>query len=173
MHDIWYAVPKLFRQCILFSRRTPSGRECFYSKSTGEVVTMVRVVFLVVGLAFLTVSGVFVFKSVSFLSNSTKVEAKVISVDSRMQTGRKMSRSVSYRPTFEFKDTNGNTVKATTSISSRNYYYSVGSTVSILYDTNNPTIVKIPGFIGFWLIPTILAPIGFVFFLVGLFAKRR
>ena len=94
-------------------------------------------------------------------------------MNSKMRTGRKMSRSVVYRPTFEFKDTHGKVVRATTSETSRNYCYSVGSTVKILYDKNDPTIIKIPGFIGLWLIPTILAPIGLVFFLVGLFVKRQ
>jgi hypothetical protein len=130
-------------------------------------------VFLVVGLIFFTVSGVFAFKSISFLNNSTEVDARVISVDSKIHTGKKMSRSVVYRPTFEFKDAQGRDVKATTSETSRNYRYSVGSTVKILYDKNDPTIIKIPGFVGLWLIPTIIAPIGLVFFLVGLFAKRN
>ncbi len=131
---------------------------------TNKKTLLVGVVFLLIGVGVL-VGDFFVVKStMSFLSNSEKVEGSVIDiVKSRSSDGDYM-----YRPEISFVDTTGQTITFTLSISSSMPTYQVGEKVSVLYDKNNSQSAKINTFFQLWFGPIIMTVLGVIFFLVGL-----
>ncbi|HNR89142.1 MAG TPA: DUF3592 domain-containing protein [Spirochaetota bacterium] len=139
----------------------------------GGIDVMVKKAFLGIGVLLFIAGGFFIFRTVSFMNNSNKVDAKVVSVQTKVHKGKKMSRTTTYKPTFEFTDAGGKSVTATSFETSKSYNFPIGSSVEILYDKNDSTNIKIPTFFSLWLIPTILIPIGLIFFIVGLVGKRK
>lgn len=81
------------------------------------------------------------------------------------------SNGTSYFAVFEFVDAEGIKRQATTEWSSNPPRYSVGENVVVLYSPDSPGDVRLKGFMGLWLGPTIcggLAAVDFFFAIVFL-----
>lgn len=86
------------------------------------------------------------------------------------------SDSITYAPVVEFTTRNGQAITFTSSTSSNPPSYSVGESVEVFYQENEPRKARINGFFSLWGASTILAGIGSVFFLTGtgiIIAERR
>lgn len=74
-----------------------------------------------------------------------------------------------YTPTVQFQTADGRTIEHTPRIATNHANYAVGSTVTVVYDPQQPDRVMIgtPGGLRFWMPAVICVLVGLVFCLVG------
>ncbi len=107
---------------------------------------------------------------VAYTFNETAVEVlgTVISVEVNHSDD-----STTYKPTFRFLDVQGRKYTVQTYISSSSYDYNVGQKVSILYDPNDPSNIRINSWFSIWGMGLILFVIGAVVLIIARANKGR
>ena len=132
--------------------------------------SIIKYVFLIVGLALLTGAFFLYQNKKAFLAKADTAQGTVIELlESRSDN------SITYKPLVSFKTKEGAQIEFTSSVSSNPPSYSEGETVEVLYDPSNPRDANINGFSSLWLGPLILGILGAVFSLIGfsiIFFKR-
>ncbi len=113
---------------------------------------------LAFGLLFAAVGGWFIWSSYDFSKYAVATTGSVIDLDINRSSD---SNSVSYRPTVAFTDTDGIKRSGQTFLSSSSYNYNIGARVEILYDSRNPSKLRIQSWFSLW-------GFGLIFLLTGL-----
>lgn len=129
-----------------------------------HVALIVGIIFFFVGVVILTGDFFVTNGVVSFLKSSIISEGKVTDiVKSRSDKGQYM-----YSPEVSFTDPDGKVFSFTSNLSTNSPNYTVGETVSILYNKSNHQDAKINTFFQLWFGTMILSILGIVFFVIGL-----
>lgn len=81
--------------------------------------------------------------------------------------------SQTWRPVFEFKDSQGSVHRVTEPFGSRPAMFSKGESVRVLYDATNPEDAHIDALKVLWLAPGVASVAGVVLTLIGWFLRRR
>jgi hypothetical protein len=121
-------------------------------------------VLFVVGLAILGVALAFAFSAQAFIHKATETQGRVTALN---PVTDKEDGSVTFAPVFTYTAADGQTYTIASSTSSNPPGYAVGQNVRVLYDPQNPAHASLKGVASVWLVPLIVAPIGFVFFAIG------
>lgn len=127
-----------------------------------RITSILKYIFLVVGLGALVGAFFLVTNTQDFLKNALISDGRVVEL-----VRSRSSDSVTYRPVVEFKTKDGSTIEFTSSSGSNPPSYSKGEIVEVLYQESSPEHAKINSFFSLWGAAVILGGLGSVFFLVG------
>ncbi len=127
-----------------------------------NVVSIIKYVFTLVGLAMLAGAFYFYKDTTSFLETATRTEGIVIELVRTRSDGSDM-----YKPVVQFVEQNGKAIEFTSSTSSNPPSYSVEEKVGVWYDPAKPEHAEIDGFFSLWGISAIFGGLGAIFFLIG------
>lgn len=127
-----------------------------------KTFSILKYVFLVIGLALLTGAFFLYQNKKAFLEKADTAQGTVIEL---LQS--RSDNSTTYKPLVSFKTKEGRQIEFTSSVSSNPPGYDEGETVEVLYDPADPKDANINGFASLWLGPLILGILGAVFSLVG------
>ncbi len=117
---------------------------------------------LLFGLVFAVIGGAFNWFSYDFSKNAIATTGIVIDMEvSRSSGSGASSGGPTYKPTIGFIDQSGVKRSGQTFLSSSSYNYNLGAQVAILYDTRNPTSLRIDSWFALW-------GFGLIFLVVGL-----
>lgn len=133
-----------------------------HSRAFTKKASIINKVFLVIGIGMLIGSFFMYSNTKEFLNSAIETEGVVTEL-----VRSKSSDSVTYRPIFEFKTKEGNTVEITSSVASNPPSYSRGEKVDVLYQESAPEKAKINSFFSLWGATLIVAVIGLVFLLIA------
>jgi hypothetical protein len=125
----------------------------------------VAFVLLAVGLACAALAASLGARTWSFVGHATRTEGKVVALDAHRSSGRR--HRTTYRPVFEFKDSQGTTHHVTERVGSNPAAFDRGETVTVLYNPENPAEAHIKGFTTLWFGPTMAGGFGLVLFGIG------
>lgn len=129
-----------------------------------NVFKIVKVVFLLIGLAMLAGTAMLVQNTRQFLQTARHAEGEVIQlVESRSSN----SSSYTYAPRVTFTDDAGVVHTFTSGTSSNPPSYDVGETVDVLYEQGKASSAKLNGSFSLWGGAIILGILGGVFTLIG------
>ncbi len=110
--------------------------------------------------------------SLDFVLHSAQTTAHVVGNQAMIDT----NGHITYGPIVSFRTRTGQTATSTGDIAGstmRDTRYPVGETMSILYRTDQPSLVKRDGFTGLWFGPLVLIVVGTLFAaLAGFFLWR-
>jgi hypothetical protein len=127
-----------------------------------KAITIVKYVFLTIGIAMLVGAGV-AYKDVdAFVQGALSAEGTVVSLEKN-----KDSDSAVYKPVVQFTAQDGEQVKFTSSVGTNPPAYSVGDTVEVFYAPDDINDAKINDLFSLLGGVVILAAFGGVFFLLG------
>jgi hypothetical protein len=131
-----------------------------------KALSIVKYVFLLIGLGMLT-GAFFMYRNTSqFLETAVTAQGTVVElVESRSSDSS--SNSIMYAPVVNFIDKKGVEVKVYSSTSSNPPSYFVGEKVEVLYAPETPQNAKIKGFFSLWGGATILGILGGILFVIG------
>ena len=118
-----------------------------------------------VGTVFFSFGVYLLYDTVGFVSRSRETMATVINFD--------VSKEGNYFPIFQFKDDGGSTVTARSTSGSKPPAYSIGDKVSILYDPQNPTNIRVNSIIFVWLPPIFSTIMGMLAISIAIESWRR
>lgn len=127
-----------------------------------KVVSIIKYLFFVIGLALLAGAGYLYQSKQTFLSQATQTEGVVVDLS--------LSRSDNsdvYYPVVTFQTQSGESVQFKASVGSNPPSYEEGEKVEVLYDPAAPKEAEINSFSSLYLAPLILGILGSVFFLIG------
>lgn len=116
------------------------------TKNNRKNTRIVGIVFRIVGLIFLMVGAVLTYMTYDFMEYSVATTGTVISVSENYSD----DGGVTYRPTIRFVDNTGSKRQAKTFISSSGYNFPIKSDVDILYDTRDPTSLRLDNWFETW-----------------------
>jgi hypothetical protein len=119
-------------------------------------------IFLVVGVLLLGVAGVVAVRTVQFLGGANSATGEVV----ELVPHRSSKGGTTWSPVVSYT-VNGEVHRLEGSYSSNVLMYEVGERVTVRYEPGNPGEARIDGWLGTWLLPTILGGIGVVFGAVG------
>jgi Protein of unknown function (DUF3592) len=125
---------------------------------------MIKVVFLSIGALTLILTGVLYFAQTSENNTNSKATGIVVDVENVRGT---------FYPVVQFISTSGDTIVFTSTVGATPAAYDVSENVTVSYDPTDPTSASVVGFIEQWLITTLLASIGIVFIVIGMFVGKR
>jgi Protein of unknown function (DUF3592) len=124
------------------SRRSVSGR---------AALPIIGIIFIVIGLASLVVSGILVYGE-STSPRTAAVSGSVV--------------DASRYPVVQFSTADGNIIRFTNFV--RSSLWHAGDAVTVIYDPANPQDAVIGGFMGRWFTATLAGALGGVFLLLGI-----
>ena len=117
---------------------------------------------------FMVFGGVWLFFSISRVTNQTTASGVVVDIDSRYDS----DGDLSYRPVIEFVATDGDVYQFTgrTGSSSRP---TIGGSIDVLYDPADPQGATEKTFVNLWLFPIAFGGFGALFLILMVFARSR
>ncbi|MEL7464075.1 MAG: DUF3592 domain-containing protein [Pseudomonadota bacterium] len=130
-----------------------------------------RWVLAATGLVFLAIGVSQLYGAHQFTRVALPAQAVVQSVERKISSDREGETSVTYRPTVTYRDAFGATRTARTLMSSSGYDYPVGAEIAVLYDQDDPTTVRVDGFLSLWLFGTVFAAVGALLLALGAYMK--
>lgn len=146
---------------ILYQRLGGHASESKKNRIVIWVITAFGVIAFVSGVAALVLT-------VKFVNSAVETTARVVHV--QISYG---DDSTTYKPTVQFRDTNGRTVEAESWMSSSSYDFNVGEKIPILYDPADPENIRLNYFFEKWGFGVILTGIGGFMVLVGRMSRGR
>jgi hypothetical protein len=139
----------------------------------GAVIELWRRVFsracLTVGPCFLAIALGFVIHTSVFLHYSIATSGNIISMASNHDNE---SNSLNFAPVFAFSTKDGRMYTLTSDVYSNPPAYTVGQTVTVLYEQKNPAGAKLRSFWQLWLFPVVFGILGGVATCIGYFLLR-
>ncbi|MEL6792026.1 MAG: DUF3592 domain-containing protein [Pseudomonadota bacterium] len=134
-------------------------------------IRIVKWVFTIVGAAFFLIGCHQLYGTYHFTNVALPAEGTVQSVERKETRDSEGHRKITYRPTMTYRDAFGVERTARTYLSSSGYNYDIGARVAVLYDPDEPTVVRVDGFVSLWVFGAIFAGLGALFLIIGLFLK--
>jgi hypothetical protein len=129
-----------------------------------KTFSVLKYIFLVVGLGLLTGAFILYQNKKAFLEKAVSAQGTVIELlESRSDN------STTYKPLVSFTTKEGRQIEFTSSVSSNPPSYDEGETVKVLYYPGDPKEATINDFMSIWFGPLIVGFLGTVFSLVGFF----
>ncbi len=128
-----------------------------------RVLSLIKMIFLLVGLALLGVAAWFYLDTAKFIRGSQEAEGMVVELETHGSSGERY-----YHPVVEFTTPEGERVRFVSSFGSRPPAYDVGESVTVLYPEGSPREAKIKSFWSLWLGTVIAGGLGVLFFVIGL-----
>jgi hypothetical protein len=131
----------------------------------------------VVGLAMLIPSYIVIRRRLQFLQTATAAASGVV-VENIWTTGATRQDGC-YCPRIRFQTTDGHEIDFVSDSGNNPASYSVGESVSLLYDPQHPEKASINSFTSLWLLPILLGILGVgctvpgIIFLVGKIASNQ
>ncbi|WP_208347579.1 DUF3592 domain-containing protein [Pseudaestuariivita rosea] len=114
------------------------------------------------GLIFIGVGGVFLYKQYLFMSGAQKVEAVVIHLDINNS-----GDNPTYRPTVRYVDNAGDTREAASQLFSNFYDYEIGETIEVFHNHDRDDHIRIDGWFSIWGFGSIFFGVGLLSLMVG------
>lgn len=137
-------------------------------KNYGRIITIIRTVFLLVGIGLLVAAGIFAERTNRFVGQALTTSGEVVDlVRSRSSSSSSGTRNYTFKPRVRFSAPDGRSIEFLSSVGSNPPGFAIGEQVKVLYDLADPTDARIDDFVSLWLIPLIFGGIGAVFFIVG------
>lgn len=124
----------------------------------------IAIVFSLIGLPFLIISGINFSRQYTRLSESEFTTGTIIDRESRRVNEQKVG-SV-YHPLIKFATHKGDTVVFEAS-TGKNFNVEIGREVRVVYSKDNPQNADIYSFFDYWFTPLLLMLFGIIFFGVG------
>ncbi|PWJ09792.1 DUF3592 domain-containing protein [Jannaschia seohaensis] len=125
------------------------------------------------GLLFALVGAYLIVGATQFSRNAVATTGLVVAIelvrDIDSDTG---SDTISFRPTFEYSDIDGNLHTSQTAAASTMYDYEIGEEVEIMFSPDNPDAVRVSGFWSLYLLPSIFLVVGAGLIGLGLLISR-
>jgi len=126
--------------------------------TAGPIAGIILAVF---GFSFVGVGGVLTYFSYDFSKYALTTTGTVTEIKVNWSSSSDSSSSPTYQPTIAFYDQNGGKQSGQTFLSSSGYNFAIGSKVDILYDSRNPSNLRIESWMALW-------GFGLIFLVVGL-----
>lgn len=123
-------------------------------------------IFLGIGLLLLVISGIIFYNVKKFSNNAATTTGQVVDLVTKQSSSSGRNRSVTYAPVVIYSDAANIQHRYISSVSSNPPGYSIGETVKIYYNPNNPDDAMIAGW-GAYLGAFITGGIGLLFSLIG------
>lgn len=127
-----------------------------------KTLTLIKYIFLSVGLCLLLVASLLYQNTHAFLTSARLTEGTVIDL---VESSTK--DSTVYQPIISFQDQNGDAFEFKSTSGSNPPGYLPGDKVEVLYEADNPEGASINSFFSLWGGTVIVASLGGVFFLIG------
>jgi Protein of unknown function (DUF3592) len=134
------------------------------------VFTLVKYVFILVGIGLLVGAFSMYKNTSSFVTEASRAEGTVVDfqMSRRGRTYSPMSRrGRTYSPIIHFISQEGKKVEFISSVGTNPPSYSKGQKVEVLYQPTEPQNAKINGFSSLWASSVILGGLGGIFFMIG------
>ena len=128
-----------------------------------NILSLLKYLLVVGGLAMLTGAGLLYQNAQHFLYQAYKTQGQVVAFEQNTLGG-----SVSYRPVVSYQDANGNAHQFTSSVGDNPPAYLIGENVELLYVPGNKPNAKLNHFYALWGNVVLSVSFGAVFFLAGL-----
>ncbi len=130
--------------------------------------------FIVVGIGAMLCGAYLTYTTLGFLSQAWLVEAQIVKVDvlTRRESGTHKTVKTTYRPHFQYPDTQGNTIIAPTAGSSSRHNFPIGSTQEIYFDKERPERLRMNSLFQIWGLAGIFSSLGMLFLVLGLLSKH-
>ena len=127
-----------------------------------------NIIFLIAGICIL-IGAIFVgINTQSFIESATVANGKVINFNVKNSTD-----GTTYAPVVEFVTSEGEKIEFTSSVSSSSKGYSLGESITVLYEENKPYTAKINSFYTLWSATMILAVLGIIFSAIGVYTYLK
>ncbi|WP_455382070.1 DUF3592 domain-containing protein [Salinispira pacifica] len=127
-----------------------------------------------IGLAMLAGGLIYAVVILAFIGRAAHTEGTIVRIDSVKNAVPFMDQvkgsGVIYYPVVQFKTQDGKTIDFRAASGSQRPRFSVGDSVSVMYDPANPSDSRINSLWGVWGAPLILLGIGALFLLLGFVA---
>lgn len=127
-----------------------------------KTITLIKYIFLGIGICLLLGAGLLAQNTHSFLNNAILTEGTVIDLVESSHDD-----STVYQPVISFQDQQAEVIEFKSSSGSNPPSYLPGDKVEVLYETDNPEGASINSFFSLWGGAVIVAGIGAVFALIG------
>jgi hypothetical protein len=131
-------------------------------RRTSESASIIRYLFMAIGIGLLVVAGFLYYNTTTFLAEAAKAEGTVMDL-----VLSRSDDSTTYRPLIHFQDQQGETIEFMSSVGSNPPSYSEGDKVEVLYIPSKPQNARVNGWFSLWGAATIVGSLGVVFFLIG------
>ena len=133
-----------------------------------KIVHFIKYFFLLSGLGMM-IGAFFLYQNTQeFIKDSVLAQGKVIELIRHISEDSEGYISYTYRPQVEFLTPEGEINQFESNMGSNPPAYRVNEAVEVVYLTNAPEQAKINSFTSLWLLPLILAGIGFLNIAIGL-----
>lgn len=136
-------------------------------KTKGKSGRFIGLIFTLIGLIFFAVGAALTYSTYDFMNSALTTTGQVISVDSSYTDG-----TTTYQPTFTYFDTEGKKHQGTPFISSSSYNFDIGAKMDILYDSRDPTSVRLNGWFSTWGFGILFMISGIIPILIGGFIRK-
>ncbi|MBL1434589.1 MAG: DUF3592 domain-containing protein [Rhodobacteraceae bacterium] len=124
---------------------------------------IIAVLVILLGLIFASVGGGVTYFSYAFSLTAVATSGVVTDVEVNWSSnGSNSSSSPTYKPTISFLDNSGVKQRAQTFLSSSSYNYPIGTKLRILYNSENPSSMRIDSWFALW-------GFGLIFLIIGVF----
>ena len=131
--------------------------------------------FIFVGFSAFVAGLYFIYDTNEYLARAARVDAEVVEVEALRSTsgvGAEKRTTIVHRPTFAFRDGLGRDVIASSRGTSSGHNFPIGSNVSIYYDRDDPTDIRIDETFFVWGFAAIFTGLGALFFGLGVLFLR-
>ena len=132
----------------------------------------INYIFLIMAIGLSCGSYYFAMKTTSLMNHGHKVEAKVIELSKGSVTDSKGRSSIVYHPVFEYV-ISGKTYTQVSRVGTNPATFDVGDNTNLYIDPENPAHFISDAFLDKWGIPTALAFMSLVFFMISYFIGRK
>ncbi|NND04019.1 MAG: DUF3592 domain-containing protein [Acidimicrobiia bacterium] len=124
--------------------------------------------FVIIPLIFIAIGGMFLFFSISRLSNQSTANGVIVDIDRSTDS----DGDTSYRPVIEFRADDGVAYTFTGRIGSSRRP-TIGNSIEVLYDPADPQGATEKTFSNLWLFPIAFGGFGLVFLILMAFTRAR
>jgi hypothetical protein len=124
-----------------------------------------RYVFVPLGLLLLAWAAYKYLDTRAWLRRSVEAPGSVIEM---VRVRDRETGDVSFAPLVRFQTRDGKSIEFQSSFRSNPPAYTVGQTVTVLYDPDDPNAAAVSGVFSIWGFSIILALVGFVFVMIGI-----
>lgn len=127
-----------------------------------RIISIIKYVFTAIGVVLLVTAIYLYFSKLTFLKSAETAQGTVVELISK-----RSSNSIMYTPVISFITKEDHKIEFSSSVSGNPPSYSVGETVEVIYNSEEPNKADINDFESLWLAPLIIGILGTAFFLVG------
>jgi hypothetical protein len=132
----------------------------------------INYIFLILAIGLGCGSYFFAMKTSRLINQGRKIEAKVIELSKGSVTNSKGQSSVVYYPVFEYV-LSGKSYTQASRVGTNPATFDVGEKTNLYIDPENPSSFISDAFVDKWGIPSVLAFISLVFFMISYFIGRK